>query len=319
MEALDRSKKIYVAGHRGLVGSALVRRLEKEGFTNIVTKTHAELDLTNQAAVAEFFQTEKPDYVILAAAKVGGIHANDTYPADFIMQNLQIQCNVIDSAYKNDVKKLMFLGSSCIYPRECPQPIKEEYLLSDYLEKTNEAYALAKIAGLKMCAYYNKQYGTNYISVMPCNLYGINDNFALENSHVLPALMRKFHEAKIREEATVTVWGSGKPLREFLNVDDLADACLFLMDNYEGDDFFNVGYGQEVTIMELANMVKKAVGFEGEIVMDASKPDGTMRKLTDISRIKALGWEPKITLEKGLEETYKWFQEKYESGEYAER
>ncbi len=319
MQPLDRNKKIYVAGHNGLVGSALVRKLEKEGFTNIVTRSHAELDLTRQTDVENFFETEKPDYVILAAAKVGGIHANDTYPADFIMKNLQIECNVIDAAYKNQVQKLLFLGSSCIYPRECPQPIKEEYLLSDYLEKTNEAYALAKIAGLKMCSYYNKQYGTNYISVMPCNLYGINDNFSLENSHVLPALMRKFHEAKIKNESTVTVWGSGKPLREFLNVDDLADACLFLMDHYEGNDFFNVGYGEEVTIMELAQLLKQTVGFEGEIIMDASKPDGTMRKLTDISRIKALGWEPKITLENGLRETYQWFQEKYESGDYAVR
>ena len=319
MQPLDRSKKIYVAGHRGLVGSALVRKLEKEGFTNIITKTHAELDLTRQAEVEEFFQNEKPDYVILAAAKVGGIHANDTYPADFIMKNLQIECNVIDAAYKNKVQKLLFLGSSCIYPRQCPQPIKEEYLLSDYLEKTNEAYALAKIAGLKMCSYYNKQYGTNYISVMPCNLYGINDNFSLENSHVLPALMRKFHEAKMKGESTVTIWGSGKPLREFLNVDDLADACLFLMDNYEGDDFFNVGYGKEVTILELAELVKKTVGFEGEILMDASKPDGTMRKLTDISRIKALGWKPKITLEDGLKETYRWFRDKYETGDIVVR
>lgn len=319
MQTLDRNKKIYVAGHKGLVGSALIRKLEKEGFTNIVTRSHDDLDLTRQADVEEFFEKEKPDYVILAAAKVGGIHANDTYPADFIMKNLQIECNVIDSAYKNQVQKLLFLGSSCIYPRECPQPIKEEYLLSDYLEKTNEAYALAKIAGLKMCAFYNKQYGTNYISVMPCNLYGINDNFSLENSHVLPALMRKFHEAKIKGGTTVTVWGSGKPLREFLNVDDLADACLFLMDNYEGDDFFNVGYGEEITIMELAYLIKEVTGFEGEIIMDASKPDGTMRKLTDISRIKELGWKPKITLEAGLAETYQWFQKKYESGEYAVR
>ena len=319
MQPLDRDKKIYVAGHRGLVGSALVRKLEKEGFTNIITKTHEELDLTRQAEVELFFETEKPDYVILAAAKVGGIHANDTYPADFIMKNLQIECNVIDAAYKNQVQKLLFLGSSCIYPRECPQPIKEEYLLSDYLEKTNEAYALAKIAGLKMCSYYNKQYGTNYISVMPCNLYGINDNFSLENSHVLPALMRKFHEAKERGDNTVTVWGSGKPLREFLNVDDLADACLFLMDFYRGDEFFNVGYGKEVTIRELAELVKETVGFEGEIVMDPSKPDGTMRKLTDISRIKSLGWEPKISLEEGLRQTYQWFCQKYESGDYAAR
>lgn len=319
MQPLDRSKKIYVAGHRGLVGSALIRKLEKEGFTNIITRTHQELDLTRQAEVEDFFDKEKPDYVILAAAKVGGIYANDTYPADFIMKNLQIECNVIDAAYKNQVEKLLFLGSSCIYPKECPQPIKEEYLLSDYLEKTNEAYALAKIAGLKMCSYYNKQYGTNYISVMPCNLYGINDNFSLENSHVLPALMRKFHEAKIKGEPSVIIWGSGKPLREFLNVDDLADACLFLMDHYEGDDFFNVGYGEEVTIMELALLIKKVVGFEGELIMDASKPDGTMRKLTDISRIKALGWEPKITLEAGVEETYQWFRDKYESGDFVVR
>lgn len=305
---LDRNKKIYVAGHRGLVGSAIVRRLEKDGFKNIITRTHQELDLTRQAEVEQFFAEEKPDYVILAAAKVGGIYANDTYPADFIMKNLQIECNVIDAAYKNGVKKLLFLGSSCIYPRECPQPIKEEYLLSGYLEKTNEAYALAKIAGLKMCAFYNQQYGTDYISVMPCNLYGINDNFALENSHVLPALMRKFHEAKVKNEPTVTVWGSGKPLREFLNVDDLADACLYLMDHYKGNEFFNVGYGKEVTILKLAQMIKKVTGFQGEIVMDSSKPDGTPRKLTDISRLAELGWQPKIDLEEGLRQTYEWYK-----------
>ena len=305
---LDRTKKIYVAGHRGLVGSALVRKLQAEGFTNIITRTHSELDLTRQADVEKFFEEEKPAYVILAAAKVGGIYANDTYPADFIMKNLQIECNVIDAAYKNNVEKLLFLGSSCIYPRECPQPIKEEYLLSGYLEKTNEAYALAKIAGLKMCAFYNQQYGTDYISVMPCNLYGINDNFAPVNSHVLPALMRKFHEAKVKNEPTVTVWGSGKPLREFLNVDDLADACLYLMDHYKGNEFFNIGYGQEVTISELAEMMKKVTGFQGEIVMDASKPDGTPRKLTDISKLKAMGWEPKISLEEGLKQTYEWYK-----------
>lgn len=305
---LDRTKKIYVAGHRGLVGSALIRRLEKDGFINIVTKTHGELDLTRQSDVEGFFAEEKPAYVILAAAKVGGIHANDTYPADFIMKNLQIECNVIDAAYKNGVEKLLFLGSSCIYPRECPQPIKEEYLLSGYLEKTNEAYALAKIAGLKMCAYYNQQYGTDYISVMPCNLYGINDNFSLENSHVLPALMRKFHEAKMKNEPTVTVWGSGKPLREFLNVDDLADACLYLMDHYSGNEFFNVGSGKEITILELAEMVKKVTGYQGKIVMDSSKPDGTPRKLTDISRLKAMGWKPKIDLEEGLKQTYEWYK-----------
>lgn len=305
---LDRTKKIYVAGHRGLVGSALVRKLKSEGFLNVVTRTHEELDLTRQSEVENFFAKEKPAYVILAAAKVGGIYANDTYPADFIMQNLQIECNVIDAAYKNGVEKLLFLGSSCIYPRECPQPIKEEYLLSGYLEKTNEAYALAKIAGLKMCAFYNQQYGTDYISVMPCNLYGVNDNFSPENSHVIPALMRKFHEAKENKEPAVTVWGSGKPLREFLNVDDLADACLFLMDNYKGNEFFNVGYGKEVTILELAEMMKQVTEFQGEIILDGSKPDGTPRKLTDISRLKEMGWKPKICLEEGLKQTYEWYK-----------
>ena len=305
---LDRTKKIYVAGHRGLVGSALVRKLEEEGFSNIVTRTHEELDLTRQADVEKFFKEEQPAYVILAAAKVGGIYANDTYPADFIMQNLQIECNVIDASYQNGVEKLLFLGSSCIYPKECPQPIKEEYLLSGYLEKTNEAYALAKIAGLKMCAYYNQQYGTDYISVMPCNLYGINDNFSGVNSHVLPALIKKFHNAKMNNEPSVTVWGSGKPLREFLNVDDLADACLYLMDHYSGNEFFNIGYGEEISIMELAEMVKRVTGFQGEIVLDASKPDGTPRKLTDISRLREMGWTPKISLEEGLKQTYEWYQ-----------
>ena len=305
---LDRTKKIYVAGHRGLVGSALVRKLKADGFLNIVTRTHEELDLTRQTEVENFFAREQPSYVILAAAKVGGIYANDTYPADFIMKNLQIECNVIDAAHKNGVEKLLFLGSSCIYPRECPQPIKEEYLLGGYLEKTNEAYALAKIAGLKMCAFYNQQYGTDYISVMPCNLYGVNDNFSLENSHVLPALMRKFHEAKEKNEPTVTVWGSGRPLREFLNVDDLADACLFLMDHYKGNEFFNVGYGKEITILELAEMMKRVTGFQGEIILDSSKPDGTPRKLTDISRLKEMGWKPKICLEEGLKQTYEWYK-----------
>ena len=305
---LDRTKKIYVAGHRGLVGSALVRKLKADGFLNIVTRTHEELDLTRQTEVENFFAREQPSYVILAAAKVGGIYANDTYPADFIMKNLQIECNVIDAAHKNGVEKLLFLGSSCIYPRQCPQPIKEEYLLSGYLEKTNEAYALAKIAGLKMCAFYNQQYGTDYISVMPCNLYGVNDNFSPENSHVIPALMRKFHEAKENKEPAVTVWGSGKPLREFLNVDDLADACLFLMDHYKGNEFFNVGYGKEITILELAEMMKRVTGFQGEIILDSSKPDGTPRKLTDISRLKEMGWKPKICLEEGLKQTYEWYK-----------
>lgn len=318
-ETMNKNGKVFVAGHRGLVGSAIVRKLEAEGFTNILTRTHSELDLTRQADVEAFFETERPDYVFLSAAKVGGIHANETYPADFIMINMQIQCNVISSAYQYGVKKLMFLGSSCIYPKNCPQPIKEEYLLTSELEQTNEAYALAKIAGLKTCAYYNKQYGTNYISVMPCNLYGINDNFELNNSHVLPALLRKFHEAKISGDKTVTVWGSGKPLREFLNVDDLADACYYLMNNYSGNDFFNVGYGKEVTILELAQLIQKIVGFEGEIVMDATKPDGTFRKLTDISRIKAAGWEPKIDLETGIRKTYEWFLTKYETGDFAQR
>lgn len=318
-EPLDRDKKIYVAGHRGLVGSAIVRCLEKEGFSWIVTRTHEELDLTRQAETEAFFAREKPDYVILAAAKVGGIYANDTYPADFIMKNLQIECNVIDAAYKNQVKKLLFLGSSCIYPRECPKPIKEEYLLSGYLEKTNEAYALAKIAGLKMCAFYNQQYHTHYISVMPCNLYGINDNFALENSHVLPALMRRFHEAKKTGAPSVTVWGSGTPLREFLNVDDLAGACLYLMDHYEGKEFFNVGSGQEISILKLAELIKHVVSYQGEIIMDAAKPDGTPRKVTDISRILETGWRPAIDLETGIRRTYEWFCEKYDKGELAER
>ena len=318
-EPLDREKKIYVAGHCGLVGSALVRCLEREGFSRIITRTHGELDLTRQADTEAFFAEEKPDYVILAAAKVGGIHANDTCPADFIMKNLQIECNVIESAYKNQVKKLLFLGSSCIYPRECSQPIREEYLLSGYLEKTNEAYALAKIAGLKMCAFYNQQYHTNYISVMPCNLYGINDNFSLENSHVLPALIRKFHEARLSGAPAVTVWGSGTPLREFLNVDDLADACLYLLDHYEGNEFFNVVSGQEIRILELAELVKRVTGYQGEVLLDPSKPDGTPRKVTDISRILSTGWRSKIDLETGIRRTYEWFCEQYEAGTFTER
>lgn len=307
MDRLDRRKKIYVAGHRGLVGSAFMRGLEKDGFKNIITRTHQQMDLTRQDKVEDFFSKERPDYVILAAAKVGGIHANSTYPADFIMQNLQIQCNVIDSAFRHNVKKLLFLGSSCIYPRDCPQPIKEEYLLCDYLEETNEAYALAKIAGLKMCSYYNRQYGTDYISVMPCNLYGPEDNFSLENSHVLPAMIRKFHEARISGVPSVTVWGSGTALREFLHADDLVRACLFLLDNYRGNEFFNVGCGKEISIKELAELIKKITGYQGEIVYDRTRPDGTPRKLTDISRIKAFGWEPQISLEEGIKDVYEWF------------
>ena len=319
MEGLDRKGRIYVAGHRGLVGSSLVRHLSGKGFENIITRTHRELDLTRQSQTEEFFMEERPEYVILAAARVGGIYANDTYPADFIRDNLQITCNVLDAAYRSGVKKLLYLGSSCIYPRECPQPIKEEYLLSGYLEKTNEAYALAKISGLKMCSYYNRQYGTDYISVMPCNLYGIQDNFDRNNSHVLPALIRKFHEAKLSHAPSVTVWGSGRPLREFLNVDDLADACLFLLDHYSGNDFFNVGSGEEISILELAEMIKRITGYEGEITLDPSKPDGTMRKVTDISRIRKLGWRPGIDLETGIRRTYAWFCEKYEKGEFTEK
>lgn len=304
---MERDSKIYIAGHRGLVGSAIARKLQKDGYRNILIKTHAELDLTRQADVEEFFREEKPEYVFLAAAKVGGIHANATYPADFIMHNLLIECNVINSSYISNVKKLMFLGSSCIYPRECPQPIKEEYLLTSPLEKTNEAYALAKIAGLKTCQFYNEQYGTDYISVMPCNLYGINDNFEGANSHVLPALIKKFHQAKVENLPTVTMWGTGKPLREFLFCDDLAEACVYLMNNYSGNDFFNIGYGEEVTIRELAEIIKDVVGYKGEIVLDSSKPDGTYRKLTDISRIKSVGWSPKVDLKTGIRITYEWY------------
>ena len=303
----DRNKKIYVAGHRGLVGSAFVRKLEREGFCNILTKTHEELDLTRQNQVEEFFQKEKPSYVILAAAKVGGIHANQTYPVEFLLENLQMECNVIKAAYENKVEKLLFLGSSCIYPRECPQPMKEEYLLGGYPEKTNEGYALAKIAGLKMCEYYQKQYGANFISVMPCNLYGIGDNFSLENSHVLPALLRKFHEAKVNGETSVTVWGSGTPLREFLSSDELADAGLFLLDHYEGKEFVNVGSGKEISIRDLVYLIKDITGFEGDIIWDSSKPDGTMRKLLDISKIRSMGWEPYSNLKEEVSKTYEWY------------
>ncbi len=310
---MEKNAKIYVAGHRGLVGSAIVRRLEAEGYHNLITRTHRELDLTRQADVEAFFAAERPDYVFVAAAKVGGIHANSTYPADFLLVNLQIECNIISAAYQTGVKKLEFLGSSCIYPRECPQPIKEEYLLTGPLEQTNEGYALAKISGMRMCSYFNRQYGTNYISVMPCNLYGINDNFGLENSHVLPALMRKFHEAKVSGAPTVTVWGSGKPLREFLYVDDLADACLYLMNHVDGthaaDDFYNVGYGEDISIAQLAEIIKEVVGYEGKIVFDPTKPDGTPRKLTDISRIKAAGWSPRHSVREGVALTYQWFLE----------
>lgn len=306
---MDRNSKIYVAGHRGLVGSAIVRKLQEKGYTNILGKTHKELDLMSSIEVENFFKEEKPEYVFLAAAKVGGIYANSNYPADFIYENLQIQNNVIGNAYKYGVKKLMFLGSSCIYPKMCPQPIKEEYLLSGYLEETNEAYALAKIAGLKMCEFFNKQYGTNFISVMPTNLYGPYDNFHPEKSHVMPALIRRFHEAKVSEAKEVVVWGSGAPLREFLYSEDMADACIYLMENYEGDDFFNIGTGKEITIRGLSELIKEVVGYEGEIVWDTTKPDGTPRKLLDVSRLEKAGWKYKMELKNGIREVYKWFIE----------
>lgn len=310
---MNKDSKIYVAGHRGLVGSAIVRELKKKGCTNIIGKTHKELDLMDALAVENFFKEERPEYVFLAAAKVGGIYANSTYPADFIFENLQIQNNVIGNAYKYGVKKLMFLGSSCIYPKMCPQPIKEEYLLSGYLEETNEAYALAKIAGLKMCQYFNKQYGTNFISVMPTNLYGPYDNFHPEHSHVMPALIRRFHEAKVNGAKEVVVWGSGKPLREFLYSEDMADACIYLMENYEGNDFFNIGTGKEITIKGLAELIKEVVGYEGEIVWDSSKPDGTPRKLLDVSRLESQGWKYKMELKDGVKEAYEWYLENYEA------
>lgn len=306
---MEKDSKIYVAGHRGLVGSAIVRGLKAKGYTNIIGKTHAELDLMDNVAVEEFFKTEKPEYVFLAAAKVGGIYANSTYPADFIFQNLQIQQNVIGNAFKYNVKKLMFLGSSCIYPKMCPQPIKEEYLLSGYLEETNEGYALAKISGLKMCQFFNKQYGTNYISVMPTNLYGPYDNFSGINSHVMPALIRRFHEAKINNAPEVVVWGSGTPLREFLYSEDMADACIYLMETYKGNDFFNIGTGKEITIKGLAELIKEVVGYEGKIVWDSTKPDGTPRKLLDVSRLEKAGWKYKMELKDGVKEAYKWFLE----------
>lgn len=304
---MDTSSRIYVAGHKGLAGSAIVRNLMKKGYHNLIMKTHQELDLTNQNAVKNFFIDEKPEYVFLAAAKVGGIHANSTYPADFIYENLMIECNVIRCAYEYNVKKLLFLGSSCIYPKYATQPMKEEYLLSGYLEPTNEAYALAKISGLKMCQYFNTQYGTCFISVMPTNLYGPNDNFHLHNSHVLPALIRKFHEAKIEKRPYVEVWGSGSPLREFLHVDDMADACVFLMQNYKKNEFVNLGTGKEVTIRKLAELVKSAVEYMGKIRFDTTKPDGTPRKLLDVSRLLDLGWKPSIELKDGIRMTYEWF------------
>lgn len=307
LTTMNKEGLCYVAGHRGMVGSAIVRLLKEQGYNNILTRTSTELDLQNQSAVNEFFLAYKPTYVFLAAAKVGGIHANDTYPADFIRDNLLIQTNVIDAAYRNECEKLLFLGSTCIYPKMAPQPIKEEYLLTGPLEPTNEWYAIAKIAGLKMCAAYRRQYGFDAISVMPSNLYGPGDNFGLENSHVLPALMRRFHEAKLNRDDKVTVWGTGNPRREFLHVDDLADAVVFLMDNYSDETAVNIGVGTDATIREVAEMVKNVVGFDGELVFDGSKPDGMPRKLLDVSKLHNLGWSDKIPFEEGLKRTYGWF------------
>lgn len=333
---MKKNAKIYIAGHRGLVGSAILRKLETDGYTNIVTRTHAELDLTSQAEVKEFFYKQRLEYVFLAAAKVGGIIANSTYPAEFIYHNLMIQTNIIHSAYLYGVNKLLFLGSSCIYPKCAPQPMKEEYLLTGGLEPTNEPYSVAKIAGIKLCQSYNRQYGTNFISVMPTNLYGPNDNFDLETSHVLPALIRKFHEGKIcmsnsltannleletnaselsqplnlstsQPPNSVTIWGTGSPRREFLYVDDLADACLFLMENYNSSEIINIGTGEDITIKKLSEMIKFIVGFKGEIVFDTTKPDGVPRKLLDVSKIKSLGWEPEFSLEDGITRTYEWY------------
>jgi len=301
---MDLSSKIWVAGHRGMVGSAIVRKLKDLGHTNLVLKSKSELDLINQSEVVNFFKNEKPEYVFLAAAKVGGILANDKYRADFIYQNLMIQTNVIKSCFDFGVKKLLFLGSSCIYPKNCPQPIKEEYLLSGLLEKTNDAYAIAKIAGIKMCQDFNKQYGANFISVMPTNLYGPQDNYDLKNSHVLPALIRKFHEAKLEGKDKVEIWGTGTPKREFLYVDDLADACHHLMLNYNDSEIVNIGTGQDVTIAELAVVIKNIVGFEGDIYFNTDMPDGTLRKLLDVSKLKGLGWKYSTTLKDGIKKTY---------------
>jgi len=302
---MNKEAKIYIAGHRGMVGSAIHRRLLSLGYSNIVTKTSAELDLRIQERVNEFFEAERPEYVFLAAAKVGGILANNTYRADFIYENIMIQSNIIHSSYATGVKKLMFLGSSCIYPKMAPQPLKEEYLLTGLLEPTNEPYAIAKIAGIKMCDAYRSQYGCDFISVMPTNLYGPNDNYDLQNSHVLPALLRKFHEAKLNNESTVEVWGTGKPLREFLHASDMADACVFLMENYNEKGFLNIGSGKEISIKDLALLIKDIVGFKGEIYFDTEKPDGTPRKLMDVTKLENLGWKYKISLKEGIENVYK--------------
>lgn len=309
---MKSTDKIYVAGHNGLVGSGIVRLLKSKGYTNVITRTSSELDLRNQVLVREFFETEKPQYVFMAAAKVGGIWANKTFPAEFIFDNLSIQNNVIHEAYKNGVTKLLFLGSSCIYPKNAPQPIKEDYLLTDSLESTNEAYAIAKIAGIKMCQAYQQQYGSNFISVMPTNLYGPGDNYDLQKSHVLPALIRKFHEAKLNNADNVTIWGTGKPSREFLHVDDAAAACYFLMQEYNQPEIINIGWGLDNTIAELALIIKEIVGFSGELIFDETKPDGTMRKLLNVDKLNALGWKASINLKEGILNTYQDFITRYD-------
>jgi GDP-L-fucose synthase len=314
---MDQNAKIFIAGHRGLVGSALMRRLQVGGYGNLITRGHAELDLTDQQAVQQFYAAEKPDYVFVAAAKVGGIHANNAYPADFIYQNLMIECNLIHGAYQQGVKKLLFLGSTCIYPKLAPQPMKEEDLLTGSLEPTNEPYAVAKIAGIKMCSSYNRQYGTNFMSVMPTNLYGINDNYHPQDSHVLPALIRRIHEAKMRGDKQVTAWGTGKARREFLSSDDMADACVFLMERFDAKDlgeFINIGVGYDLTIREVVELVAKVVEFKGELQFDTSKPDGTPRKLVDSSRLAALGWKPQVALGDGLRLAYQDFLRQLEAG-----
>lgn len=307
---MEKKSKIYLAGHTGLVGSAILRELEKQGYTNLITCTRKELDLENYEKVSTFFQKEKPEFVILAAAKAGGILANNSYPAEFIYNNLQIQTNVIHNSFLNKIKKLLFLGSSCIYPKNCNQPIKEEYLLTNELEPTNEPYAIAKIAGIKMCQSYNKQYGTKFISVMPTNVYGINDNFHPENSHVIPGLIHKIHTAKTSSAKEVVIWGTGKPLREFIYSDDLASACIFLMNNYTSNEIINIGSGKDLSIKELAEIVCSVVGFKGSIKYDSSKPDGTQRKLLDSTKLKKLGWETKTELVSGIKKTYEWYLKK---------
>ena len=306
---MEKSDKIYVAGHRGLVGSAIVRNLKVKGYDNVIGRTHKELDLTDQAVVRAFFEEERPDVVVLAAAKVGGINANNSSPADFAYENMQIQCNVIESCHRFQVKKLLFLGSTCIYPRMAPQPIPEDALLTGPLEETNEAYAIAKIAGLEMCKFYKRQYGDHFISCMPTNLYGPYDNYDLQGSHVMPAMIRKFHEAKVDNAPVVELWGTGTPLREFLYVDDMADACVFLLEHYDGEQHVNIGTGKEVTIKELAKIVKRTVGYQGEIIWNQDMPDGTPRKLTNVDKLHGLGWTHRVELEEGVGLAYRWFKE----------